>query len=101
MNSALTYGLSSLMKATKLSQSSEDAGDALFEAFDNSIDEDIIGCLHGDTDPDDDSIESSIAGNGIEDDEKMEALLERIPADDEDINDKIEQLVESCLPILD
>lgn len=101
MDSVLTYGLSALMEATKLSPSSEDQGNALFEAFDESIDEDIIGCLHGDDNADDDSIESDMAGNGIDDDEKMERLMSNIPPDDEDIEDKLEQLVESCLPILD
>lgn len=97
-----SLGLSSLMEATKLSKKSEDSSEALVETFEEAIDEDIVGCLTGDDSPDvvgDDSVESDIAGNGINDDE-MEKLLDKIPPSDDGIEDQIEQLTESCLPVI-
>lgn len=97
----LSYGLNSLMEAVKQSPRAEEAGEALFEAFSNRIDEDIIGCLHDDeADPDEDSIESSMGGNGVGDDKKMEELLDKIPPSDDEIEEKLEELTESCLPEL-
>lgn len=101
MDSYLTYGLSALMEAVNQSPKAEQAKDALFEAFSDRIDEDIIGCLHDeDADPDEDSIESSMGGNGVGDDKKMEELLEKIPPADEDIEDRLGELTESYLPEL-
>lgn len=90
--SVLNYGLSALMEACKYSENAEVEENALFEAFDEAVDEDIQACL-----TQDDSVEEDMEGDGI-DDEKMEKLLKAIPPSDEGIEDQIEALTEAMVP---
>lgn len=99
--SLLNHGLSALMEACKQSDKAEEKNDALFEAFNDAIDDDIKACLTGEEDGDipEDSVEADMAGEGIGDeDEKMEKLLQNIPPSDEGIEDQIEALSESLIP---
>lgn len=93
--SLLNHGLSALMEACKQSENAEVEENALFEAFDEAIDEDIRACLTGE-----DTVEEDMEGDGLddEDDEKMEKLLKTIPPSDEGIEDQIEALTESMVP---
>ena len=103
MSNFLNHGLSALMEAVNMSKRAEDSSDELLEAFESAIDEDIIGCLvDEDGDATDDTVENDMNGDGIgSEDEKMEKLLSKIPPADEDIEDQLENLTESCLPTLE
>lgn len=102
MANFLTHGLSALMEAVSLSKNAEETSDNLMVAFEEAIDEDVIGCLTGDeSGVGEDSVDSDMNGNGIGDeDSKMQELLDKIPPSDEDVEDKIAELTESCLPDL-
>lgn len=98
MSKFLTHGLSALMEACNQSEAAENSSENLYEMFEAAIDEDIINAVTGSVgDADDDSVEADMAGEGVND-EKMEKLLAKIPASDEDIEDEIENLTESLIP---
>ena len=103
MSNYLNHGLSALMEAVNMSKRAENSSEELLEAFESAIDEDIIGLMtdeEGDTT--EDTVENDMSGNGIgTDDEKMEELLSKIPPADEDIEDQLDNLTESCIPTLE
>lgn len=99
MSKITSHGLSALMEAVKHSERSEKEGEELTEAFEQSIDDTVVGCLMGEDD-EDDSVEDDMNGNGVGDDDEMEKLLAKIPPSDEAMEEQIEGLTESCLPIL-
>lgn len=103
MSKLLTHGLSALMEAVNHSERSEKENDEMLEAFEQSIgaDDAVVGCLMDDEeDEGEDSVEDDMNGNGVGDDEEMEKLLAKIPPSDEAMEEQIEGLTESCLPIL-
>lgn len=93
--SILNHGLSALMEACKQSKDAEEKDDALFEAFNEAIDDDIQACLIGE-----DTVEDDMSGESLddEDDEKMEKLLKSIPPSDEGIEEQIDALTEAVIP---
>lgn len=103
MSKLLTHGLSALMEAVNHSERSEKESDEMLEAFEQSIgaDDAVVGCLMDDDGEEEDSVEDDMSGNGVGDDGEMEKLLAKIPPSDEAMEEQIEGLTESCLPILD
>ena len=103
MSNYLNHGLSALMEAVNMSKRAENSSEELLEAFESAIDEDIIGFLTDeDSDATEDTVENDMSGNGIgTDDEKMEKLLSKIPPADEDIEDQLDNLTESCIPTME
>lgn len=101
MSKLMSHGLSALMEAINHSERSEKESDELTEAFKQSIDDAVVGCLMGNDEDDEDSVEGDMSGNGVGDDEEMEKLLEKIPPSDETMEEQIQGLTESCLPIFD
>jgi hypothetical protein len=97
MSKILTHGLSALMEACKLSEEAEMENEALFVAFEEAIDDDIIDAVTGRNM--DDTVENDMDGEGVGDDEEMEKLLSKIPPADKDVDEQIDDLVESVIPI--
>lgn len=93
--SILTHGLSALMEACKQSTSAEESNEALFEAFDEVIDDELQSYMIGD-----DSVENDMEGEILddEDEKKIAELVKAIPPADEDIEEKIDSLTESVIP---
>lgn len=102
MSKLLTHGLSALIEAVNHSERSEKESDEMLEAYEQSIgaDDAVVGCLMDDEDEGEDSVEDDMSGNGVGDDEEMKRLLAKIPPSDEAMEEQIEGLTESCLPIL-
>lgn len=103
MSKLMSHGLSALMEAVNHSERSEKEGEEMTEMFEQSIgaDDAVVGCLMDDDDDEgDDSVEGDMSGNGVGDEEQMEKLLAKIPPSDEAMEEQIEGLTESCLPIL-
>lgn len=103
MSKLMSHGLSALMEAVNHSERSEKEGEEMTEMLEQSIgaDDAVVGCLMDDDDDEgDDSVEGDMSGNGVGDEEQMEKLLAKIPPSDEAMEEQIEGLTESCLPIL-
>ena len=88
------FGLSALMEATKQSDRNRAGSDALLEAFDDRIDDDVIAAVTG---KDDDDLESDMEGDGVGDEEEMEKLLEKIPPSDQMAEEEVESISEAFL----
>lgn len=101
----MNFGFTALMEAMQQTEKAEQQSVSLFEAMEDTVDDDVIAMVGGDeftSMSDDDDIEADMAGLGIDDEEKdMEKLLAMIPEDDEGMGDDIESLVESCMPEYD
>lgn len=96
MGKIMTHGFSALMEACKLSESAEEENDALAEAFEAVIDDDIKDAVSDNII--DDTVENDMEGDGVGDDEEMEELLSKIPPSDRTIKKEIEDLAESLIP---
>ena len=70
-----SFGLTALFEAMDSTKKVQQSNDALFEAFTDAIDDDVQTMV-----------------------EKYEKLIALIPEDDEDIEDRIDEVVESVLP---
>lgn len=86
------FGLSALMEAVNHTSRKQEQSNALLEAYEGRIGDDIIAAVTG---QDDDSLESDMDGEGVGDDETMERLLDKIPTSDEMDEEQVEQITES------
>lgn len=90
------FGLSALMEAVQHTEEAARGNTILMEAMDEGVDEDLKIMVGGEDCGfiPEESLESEMAGLGIDDDDKMEKLLALIPEDDEDIEENIEDVTE-------
>lgn len=86
------FGLSALMEAVNHTSRKQEQSNALLEAYEGRIGDDIISAVTG---QEDDSLESDMDGEGVGDDETMERLLDKIPTSDEMDEEQVEQITES------
>lgn len=96
------FGLKALFEAVNSTKEAERENDALFESFEDSIDDEVKIMVSGDGSlaslPDDEEeIEMDMAGHGY-DPKKVEELVKLIPEYDDDMNERIAELTESYIP---
>ena len=104
---AMSLGLSTLFEAMNYTSDVENEGDAFFEEFSETIDDEIRTMVGGDEyaslpiddEEDAEGIKADMDGLGIddEDEDKYEKLLKMIPEDDEGIEDQVDELTESVM----
>ena len=99
------FGLTALFEAMESTKVNQEASDALFEAFTDAIDDDVKMMVAGDElpavpDSEDEDLAIDMAGYGIDDTdaEKYKRLCDMIPEDDEDMDERIEEIVETVIP---
>lgn len=101
--STMNLGLSALMEAMNQSEIAMESSDALFEAFEDTIDDDIKIMVGGDgmaSLPDEDEdMDADMVGLGIddEDEDKYKKLIALIPEDGDDAEEAADELAESLM----
>ena len=95
----MSFGLTALMEAVNKTEKCQAESDALLEATEDIIDDDVKAMVTGDDSYDDVDIDRMGLGTDEADEEKYKKLLDMIPEDDEDTEEDIDDLCESVLPV--
>ena len=101
--SNMSLGLSCLMEAMKQADNAVDESAALYEAFEDTVDDDVKVMVAGNdmaSLPDEeDDLDADMAGLGIddEDEDKYKKLLAMIPEDGDDAEENLDSITESLM----